>query len=109
MHDYGAKAMVQLQHPGRQASWPRYPMYSASDVVMHLPWSQSHEILYENEEARGKAVRQMAIEDVLMLVDKFSEAAWRVRQAGFDGGSCTRARLPDLPVRELHFQTGTDR
>lgn len=85
MHEYGAKALVQLQHPGRQASWPRYPVYSASDVVMHMPWSQSHEIVYENEEAKGKAVRQMAIEDVLALVDKFSEAAWRVRQAGFDG------------------------
>lgn len=85
MHDYGAKAMVQLQHPGRQASWPRYPVYSASDVVMHMPWSQSREILYENEEAKGKAVRQMAIEDVIGLVDKFSDAAWRCRQAGFDG------------------------
>ena len=85
MHDYGAKAMVQLQHPGRQASWPRYPVYSASDVVMHMPWSQSREILYENEEAKGKAVRQMAIEDIIGLVDKFSDAAWRCKQAGFDG------------------------
>ncbi|MHC1787775.1 MAG: FAD-dependent oxidoreductase [Christensenellales bacterium] len=85
MHDYGARAMVQLQHPGRQASWPRYPIYSASDVVMHMPWSQSREILYENEEAKGKAVRQMATEDILGLVDKFSDAAWRCRQAGFDG------------------------
>lgn len=85
MHEYGAVAMVQLQHPGRQASWPRYPVYSASDVVMHMPWSQSREILYENEEAKGKAVRQMAIEDVLTLVDQFSEAAWRCKQAGFDG------------------------
>jgi 2,4-dienoyl-CoA reductase-like NADH-dependent reductase (Old Yellow Enzyme family)/thioredoxin reductase len=85
MHRYGAKAVVQLQHPGRQASMPRYPVYSASDVVMHLPWSQSHEILYENEEAKGKAVRMMGIEDVIGLVDKFSDAAWRVKQAGFDG------------------------
>ncbi len=85
MHDYGALCMVQLQHPGRQASWPRYPVYSASDVVMHMPWSQSREILYENEEAKGKAVRQMGIEDILTLVDKFSDAAWRCRQAGFDG------------------------
>lgn len=85
MHQYGAKAMVQLQHPGRQASVPRYPVYSASDVVMRMPWSQSHEILYENEEAKGKAVKQMGIESVIELVGLFSDAAWRVKQAGFDG------------------------
>jgi len=85
MHQYGAKAMIQIQHPGRQAAWPRYPVYSASDVVMRMPWSQSREIVYENEEAKGKAVKQMVIEDVIDLVGKFSDAAWRVRQAGFDG------------------------
>ncbi len=85
MHEYGAKAVVQLQHPGRQASMPRYPVYSASDIIMSMPWSQSHEILYENEEARGKAVKQMAIEDVIDLVGKFSDAAWRCKQAGMDG------------------------
>ncbi len=85
MHQYGSKCMVQLQHPGRQASMPRYPVYSASDIVMRMPWSQSHEILYENEEARGKAVKQMDIESVISLVGLFSDAAWRVKQAGFDG------------------------
>jgi 2,4-dienoyl-CoA reductase-like NADH-dependent reductase (Old Yellow Enzyme family)/thioredoxin reductase len=85
MHQYGAKAIVQLQHPGRQAASPRYPVYSASDIVMSMPWSQSREIIYENEEAKGKAVKQMAIEDIIGLVGKFSDAAWRVKQAGFDG------------------------
>lgn len=85
MHQYGAKACIQIQHPGRQASMPRYPVYSASDIVMRMPWSQSHEILYENEEAKGKAVKQMAIEDVIGLVGKFSDAAWRIKQSGFDG------------------------
>ena len=85
MHQYGAKAMIQIQHPGRQAAWPRYPVYSASDVVMRMPWSQSHEIVYENEEAKGKAVKQMAIENVIDIVGKFSDAVWRIKQAGFDG------------------------
>lgn len=85
MHEFGAKAVVQLQHPGRQASMPRYPVYSASDIIMSMPWSQSHEIIYENEEAKGKAVKQMAIEDVIDLVGKFSDAAWRCKQAGMDG------------------------
>ena len=85
IHEYGAKAVIQLQHPGRQASMPRYPVYSASDIIMSMPWSQSHEIIYENEEAKGKAVKQMVIEDVIDLVGKFSDAAWRCKQAGMDG------------------------
>jgi 2,4-dienoyl-CoA reductase-like NADH-dependent reductase (Old Yellow Enzyme family)/thioredoxin reductase len=81
---YGAKAGIQLEHPGRQGALPRYPVYSASDMVMRLPWSQSHEILYENEEAKGKSVRQMSTEDIINLVGKFSDAAWRCQLAGFD-------------------------
>lgn len=81
---FGAKACIQLEHPGRQGAYPRYPVYSASDMVMRMPWSQSHEILYENEEAKGKAVRQMSTEDIINLVGKFSDAAWRCQTAGFD-------------------------
>ena len=85
IHEYGGKAVIQLQHPGRQASWPRYPVYSASDIIMSMPWSQSHEIIYENEEAKGKAVKQMTCEEVIDIVGKFSDAAWRCKQAGMDG------------------------
>ena len=81
---YGAKAGIQLEHPGRQGAYPRYPVYSASDMVMRMPWSQSHEILYENEEARGKSVKQMSTEEIIAMVGKFSEAAWRCQQAEFD-------------------------
>ncbi len=81
---YGAKSCIQLEHPGRQGAMPRYPVYSASDMVMSMPWSQSHEILYDNEEAKGKAVRQMSTEDIINLVAKFSDAAWRCQAAGFD-------------------------
>ncbi len=81
---YGAKAGIQLEHPGRQGALPRYPVYSASDMVMSMPWSQSHEILYENEEAKGKAAKQMSTEEIIDLVAKFSDAAWRCQAAGFD-------------------------
>lgn len=84
MKRYGAKTCIQLQHPGRQGAMPRYPVYSASDMVMSMPWSQSHEIIYENEEAKGKAVKQMTAEEIIDLVGKFSDAAWRCKQAGFD-------------------------
>lgn len=85
MHKYGAKCVVQLQHPGRQCAVPRYNTMSATDMVVKLPWSAGHEIVYENAEEKGKPVRAMTTEEVVDMVDKFSEAAWRVKQTGFDG------------------------
>lgn len=85
MHKYGAKCIVQLQHPGRQCAIPRYNTMSATDMVVKLPWSAGHEIVYENAEEKGKPVRAISTEEVVEMVDKFSEAAWRVKQAGFDG------------------------
>ena len=85
MHKYGAKCVVQLQHPGRQCAVPRYNTMSATDMVVKLPWSAGHEIVYENAEEKGKPVRAMTTEEVVDMVVKFSEAAWRVKQAGFDG------------------------
>jgi 2,4-dienoyl-CoA reductase-like NADH-dependent reductase (Old Yellow Enzyme family)/thioredoxin reductase len=84
MHRYGAKCAVQLQHPGRQCAIPRYNTMSTNDMVLKLPWSAGHEIVYANAEEKGKPVRAMATEEVLEMVDKFSDAAWRVKQAGFD-------------------------
>lgn len=86
MHRYGAKCVVQLQHPGRQAALPRGSYMSTNDTVVSLPWSAGHEIVYENaSDRKGKAIRAMSTEEVLEMIDLFSEAAWRVQQAGFDG------------------------
>ncbi len=84
MHRYGAKCAVQLQHPGRQCAIPRYNTLGANDRVLKLPWSAGHEIVYENAEEKGKEIRAASIAEILELVDQFSEAAWRVKQAGFD-------------------------
>jgi 2,4-dienoyl-CoA reductase-like NADH-dependent reductase (Old Yellow Enzyme family)/thioredoxin reductase len=84
MHRYGAKCAVQLQHPGRQCAIPRYNTLGATDRVLKLPWSAGHEIIYENAEEQGKEIREASIPEILELVDLFSEAAWRVKQAGFD-------------------------
>ena len=84
MHRYGAKCAVQLQHPGRQCAIPRYNTLGATDRVLKLPWSAGHEIIYENAEEKGKEIRAASIVEILDLVDLFSEAAWRVKQAGFD-------------------------
>ncbi len=85
MHKYGSKCVVQLQHPGRQCAIPRHNTMSTNDMVLKLPWSAGHEIVYENAQEKGKPVRAMTTEEVIDMVDKFSEAAWRVQQAGFDG------------------------
>jgi 2,4-dienoyl-CoA reductase-like NADH-dependent reductase (Old Yellow Enzyme family)/thioredoxin reductase len=84
MHRYGARCAVQLQHPGRQCAIPRYNTLGATDRVLKLPWSAGHEIVYENAEEKGKPIREASIAEILELVDLFSEAAWRVKQAGFD-------------------------
>lgn len=84
MHRYGAKCAAQLQHAGRQASLPRDGKIASNDVAMSLPWSQSHAIVYANVDEKVKTVHVLTTDEVLGIVEEFSEAAWRVMQAGFD-------------------------
>jgi len=84
MHRHGARCAVQIQHPGRQAAWPRKDLISASDQLVDLPGSAGHEVVYAEEVAKGKAIREATVDEIYDLVDKFAEGAWRVQQAGFD-------------------------
>jgi 2,4-dienoyl-CoA reductase-like NADH-dependent reductase (Old Yellow Enzyme family) len=84
MHRHGACCAVQIQHPGRQAAWPRTNLISASDQVVELPGSAGHEVVYAEGMAKGKSIRAMTVEEIYELVEKFAEGAWRVQQAGFD-------------------------
>ena len=84
MHRHGARCAVQIQHPGRQAAWPRKNLISASDQVIDVPGSAGHEVIYAEAAARGKSVRAMTVEEIYELIEKFAEGAWRVQQAGFD-------------------------
>lgn len=85
MHRHGARCAVQIQHPGRQAAWPRKDLFSATDMVVSLPGSAGHEIVYAEEASKkGKSIRAMTVEEIYDLAEKFAEAAWRVQQAGFD-------------------------
>jgi 2,4-dienoyl-CoA reductase-like NADH-dependent reductase (Old Yellow Enzyme family)/thioredoxin reductase len=84
MHRYGARCAVQLQHPGRQAALPREGKLSSMDQAVKLPWSQSRAIVYANADESKKTVRVLSTDEIIELVDKFSEAAWRLKQAGFD-------------------------
>jgi 2,4-dienoyl-CoA reductase-like NADH-dependent reductase (Old Yellow Enzyme family)/thioredoxin reductase len=85
MHRHGAKCAVQIQHPGRQAAWPRKNLISATDQVVELPGSAGHEVIYAEEVATGKSIRAMTVDEIYELVEKFAEGAWRVQQADFDG------------------------
>jgi len=84
IHRHGAKCAVQIQHPGRQAAWPRKNLMSASDHVLDVPGSAGHEVIYAESIAQGKSIRAMTVEEIYDLIEKFGEAAWRVQQAGFD-------------------------
>jgi len=84
IHRYGAKCAVQLMHPGRQAAIPRYNTMSTNDMIIKVPWSAGHEVIYATAEEQGKRARAMTIEEIIDMIDKFSDAAWRVQQAGFD-------------------------
>jgi len=84
IHHYGAKCTVQLQHPGRQAALPREGKLTSMDQAVRLSWSQSRAIVYANADESKKTVRVLTTDEIIELVDKFSEAAWRLMQAGFD-------------------------
>lgn len=84
MQRHGAKCGVQIQHPGRQAAYPRYGQISCSDIVSNQPGSAGHEVVYAGDHAHGKIAREMSVEEVYDLIEKFAEAAWRVKEAGFD-------------------------
>lgn len=84
MHRYGAKCAVQLQYPGRQAALPREGKLTSTDLAVNLPWSQSRAIVYANADESKKTVHVLTTDEVIELVDKMSEAAWRTMQAGFD-------------------------
>ena len=84
MQKHGAKCAVQIQHPGRQAAIPRKGHMACSDMISHIRTGASKEVVYAGDTAHGKIAREMTIEEIYDMVEKFGEAAWRVKQAGFD-------------------------
>jgi 2,4-dienoyl-CoA reductase-like NADH-dependent reductase (Old Yellow Enzyme family)/thioredoxin reductase len=84
MQKHGAKCAVQIQHPGRQAAIPRKGQMACSDMVSFIRTGASKEVVYAGDTAHGKIAREMTIEEIYDMIEKFGEAAWRVKQAGFD-------------------------
>jgi 2,4-dienoyl-CoA reductase-like NADH-dependent reductase (Old Yellow Enzyme family)/thioredoxin reductase len=84
MHRYRAKCAVQLQHPGRQVSPSKPDNIASNDCEGLIPRSQNQTIFNADAIAINKAVQALSTDEVIGLVGLFSEAAWRVMQAGFD-------------------------
>ena len=74
---------MQIQHPGRQAATPPFAQVAPSDIVTQQPGSAGHERVYAGKQTY-KIARALTVEETYDLIEKFSEAAWRVQQAGFD-------------------------
>ena len=71
VHPYGAKIFAQLFHPGANAD----PKLNPKDLISASP-------------AVGKKhgqARAATVEEIHDIAEKFGKAAWRVKEAGFDG------------------------
>ncbi len=85
MHRYGAKCLVQLQHPGPKSSLPKTGMITTNDRVSKIFWGSGREVVYAGAEEKGTVARGMTTEEVLDMIQLFSEASFRIKQSGFDG------------------------
>jgi len=78
VHDCGVPIMAQLHHAGHQAppkaigQYPIAPSTISLFVRGEIPWV-------------GSISRQLATSEVKELVIAFGNAAWRAKEAGFDG------------------------
>ena len=71
VHPYGTRIFAQLFHPGANAD----PGLNPGDLISASP-------------ARGKKhgqARAASVEEIHAIAQKFGRAAWRVKEAGFDG------------------------
>ncbi len=64
---------------------PKGSYLSTNDMVIKLPWSAGHEIVFANSEEKGKEIKAMSTQEILDQIEMWSLAAWRCQAAGFDG------------------------
>lgn len=68
---HGAKAVVQLHHSGRQTKSKVIGAQPVSASSVRCPWS-------------GEVPRELTLEEIEILVERYAEAAVRAKKAGFD-------------------------
>jgi 2,4-dienoyl-CoA reductase-like NADH-dependent reductase (Old Yellow Enzyme family)/thioredoxin reductase len=81
---YGALAVPQLQHPGRQCPMPKGQYFSTNDAITELPWSAGREIATAYEGEKGKEIKAMTTSEILDNIEMWAMAALRCQAAGFD-------------------------
>ncbi|MEE9325393.1 MAG: FAD-dependent oxidoreductase, partial [Dehalococcoidia bacterium] len=72
VHQYGAKIISQISHRGRRGTTDLY--WQALLAPSPIP-----------ERSHRETPHQMEIEDILMIVEAYGQAARRVKEGGFDG------------------------
>ncbi len=79
VHSYGAKIFAQLGHVGREAP----PSVTGFPSVAPSPIPSPVKGLFDG--SIGNKPKQLTIEEIEIIVQKFGEAARRAREAGLDG------------------------
>lgn len=73
IHENGGKAVVQINHGGRQCSQEAVSEPVAPSTV------------HEQQPKETNLAREITPEEIEMLIHAFAQAAWRAKAAGFDG------------------------
>ena len=79
IHSYGAKTAIQLIHGGRECS----PEIIGTQPVAPSPIPPIMARL--SDKSIGQKPRELTIEEIEIIIEKYAEAARRANEAGFDG------------------------
>ncbi len=80
IHSYGCPTFMQMNHDG-----PWQTMWGPKPIVPGPPIASSPVTLDSPMDFHNELPRQLTIEEIKQLVDKFASAAVRAQKAGFDG------------------------
>ncbi|MGI6071153.1 MAG: FAD-dependent oxidoreductase [Blautia sp.] len=78
IHEAGAKCFLQLSHTGRGARRKNIKTQPVGPSAVAMPFS--YMMGFGNEEPR-----ELTVEEIQTIEDKYAAAAFRAKQAGFDG------------------------
>ena len=78
IHQHGARALLQLQHGGRGTKASITGVQPVAPSAVPMPYGTL--VGYE-----GERPRELSVNEIRELVDRFAQGAVRARKAGFDG------------------------
>ncbi len=80
IHRYGCPTFMQMNHDG-----PWQTMWGPKPIVPGPPIASSPVTLDSPMDFHNEMPRQLSVEEIQLLIDKFASAAVRAQKAGFDG------------------------